>query len=133
MKTFPLLLCVVGILQLSAEEAAKPHLVPPAPEGRLPGRFQLVSAVIVTGSSEHEPVLFRIDTSTGQVWRYDQDNYPFRLGTEHKNIVVEGFSLVSESYHLSLENAPKVAESLQRHFAKPAVTTNVANLPATKP
>jgi hypothetical protein len=69
------------------------------------GRYQLATATVgqnSPNSAKLEHLLFRIDTMTGRVWKYNQFDYPAGGG---KQIEVSGWVDVSENYAASVRLA----------------------------
>jgi hypothetical protein len=97
---------------------------PPAPDGETPGRFQLVSAVVQEDETPRNS-LFRIDTSTGRVWRYQRWLYPFQTQDGRNTAMVEGWLVTSEDFFASM----KGAKALAAEFATAAIFPKKTSLP----
>ena len=65
-----LFIVAVATLALAGGSSTNQN-TPLLPTGTAVGRFQLLNAVVEV-NSEKESVLFKIDTVTGETWRYDQ-------------------------------------------------------------
>ena len=61
----------VFVLELAMAGWMMGNDAPPLPTGAERGRFQVVTGTILNSNSEPEATVFRIDTSTGQVWLYE--------------------------------------------------------------
>ena len=113
MKALPSLLIVATALTIWAqptEQSALDTTTPPLPTGQTPGRFQLYQA------TTSEPMLFRIDTATGKVWRYVLADYPFRkMGeTTMSHMTTEGWLPVPDDFNVALSNTVRSAKIISR-------------------
>lgn len=62
------------------------------------GRYQLLSANVSNGIGEMEPVLFRIDTTTGETWRFERNMFPVKTNDAGKAFVMsESWVKIPES------------------------------------
>jgi hypothetical protein len=59
------------------------------------GRYQLVAATVDVNHIS-TPRLFRLDTVTGTVWRYDSSQMPVLVGTNAVPVEFESWSEISE-------------------------------------
>jgi len=90
---------------------------PPEPQNKTPGRFQLIGASITETGDRTETVhaVFRLDTATGQVWRYSKLNYPAgkASGGTSMTVEAEGWTITTENFLLSYKEAERVANDIK--------------------
>jgi hypothetical protein len=99
-----------------AEPIPKIDYTPPQPDASVPGRFLLIAAPVHLNGVEAPPVpvLFRIDTATGQIWRFMSVPYPVNDPKgQIKTVTVEGWSMVAEDLQSSLASGKATAEFFQ--------------------
>lgn len=109
MKALPAILVItVATLALAGDGPSRRN-IPPAPEGGIVGRFQLVAATVdysLGGPETPRHYLFRIDTATGQVWRYSRSPIAVNIPghPELKSTEVDGWIETSEDFNESLKS-----------------------------
>jgi hypothetical protein len=89
-----------------------PHLPPHLLSGAITdvGRFQLVAAAVnTTASGIEEHALFRIDTATGQVWRYQELPVAVTVlgDPDIRKIAVDGWIAIGEDLQQQIINTEK--------------------------
>ncbi len=79
MKIIPIALCLLAGYTPQVTKDLQPSRCVEAP----PNRFILVNAEVKDGAGENEHVLFKLEATTGEAWRYAVMNfsYPTRYGT----------------------------------------------------
>ncbi len=119
MKALPIILIVAIASFAFAGDSPSQQNLPPAPEGKTVGRFQLVTATVDYSLSDSgkaaRQYLFRIDTATGQVWRYSRSPIEVNIPghPELKSTEVDGWIQTSEDFNKSLKSVHSLSEEMK--------------------
>lgn len=114
MKTIPAIFIIAVATFALANDSATEQNLPPLPSGSAVGRFQLVAATVdrALGSTGSDRFLFRIDTATGRVWRYQFGVQRVEVpGKPDIKTEVEGWVITDEDFGQSLERANSLGKS----------------------
>ena len=119
MKALPAIFIIAVASFVLAGDNSSPKKMPPAPEGKTVGRFQLVAATVdysLGGAEKARQYLFRIDTATGQVWRYSRSPIEVNIPghPELKSTEVDGWIETSEDFNESLKSVQSFEESARK-------------------
>jgi hypothetical protein len=121
MKTLPSLLFTLGLLAVLPASGQDTNTPAPVIYRPVVGRYQLVAATVNVNNIA-TPRLFRIDTVTGTVWRYDSSQMPIMVGTNAVPTELESWSAISEE--TVLNQWMQGNSNMQAQFSTPAPPTN---------
>jgi len=114
MKALPIILIVAIASFAFAGDNSSQENLPPAPEGKTVGRFQLVTATVEYSLGDTEKPrqeFFRIDTATGQVWRFKRTLIQNTPGhPELKSTEVDGWIQASESFSQTVKDIRSISD-----------------------
>ena len=111
MKLFHVIVCSFGLCFVCLAFAGDGYTAgaPPEPNGQTPGRFQLIAAPVDT-AGPRQNMVFRIDTATGQVWKYLEADVKVNVPNrpDMKLMTVNGWSLIGENIGEQVKKAQEL-------------------------
>ncbi len=111
MKIMLTLALILGFTLHAQDTGPDDNINPPAPLNTTPGRFQLIAGTVTTDDTKPLPIILRIDTATGRVWKYECLSYPVPNSGGH-TILTEGWVIITEDILKSIDTSKRTAAIL---------------------